>query len=327
MKTKIIYISGGELFNPADIRTAFDEVRIALGLDKDTLIFGVPVDEEEIAIAPESVMPAEPAIATEEKPAIAAEEAPPSKIIEFPTAAAKPKPKRTKNEAAPKPKAKAGETAAPVETAKPANSKPSPILSVIGVVSETNPEPQPALDDPSAQSAAAAGIPEPVAAAEIPEDIPESIPEAAATPQTPEVIVTMESIEISETVVELDASAPLNSIEDIFEGLEPLAEDERPNLTTPTPKAVEDPVPADGDEDATLSKLASEFMKTQIDDDAPAPRAMSNRINKLKNVLPFKKKESAEPSLLGDLFGWAGVAANDTADNFSMPDFFQVGNR
>ncbi len=46
MKTKIIYISGNEVFSPADIRAAFDEVRVALGLDSDTVLFGVPVEEE-----------------------------------------------------------------------------------------------------------------------------------------------------------------------------------------------------------------------------------------------------------------------------------------
>ena len=44
MKTKIIYISGGELFEMAQIRAAFEEVKSTLGLDKDTVLFGVPVD-------------------------------------------------------------------------------------------------------------------------------------------------------------------------------------------------------------------------------------------------------------------------------------------
>ena len=46
MKTKIIYISGNEIFEMAEIRAAFDEVRSALGLDKDTILFGVPVDAD-----------------------------------------------------------------------------------------------------------------------------------------------------------------------------------------------------------------------------------------------------------------------------------------
>ena len=46
MKTKIIYISGNEIFDMAEIRAAFEEVRDALGLDKDTVLFGVPVDKD-----------------------------------------------------------------------------------------------------------------------------------------------------------------------------------------------------------------------------------------------------------------------------------------
>ena len=46
MKTKIIYISGNEVFEMAQIRAAFEEVRNALGLDKDTILFGVPVDSD-----------------------------------------------------------------------------------------------------------------------------------------------------------------------------------------------------------------------------------------------------------------------------------------
>ncbi len=44
MKTKIIYISGNEIFDMADIRAAFDEVRTALNLGGDTVLFGVPVE-------------------------------------------------------------------------------------------------------------------------------------------------------------------------------------------------------------------------------------------------------------------------------------------
>ena len=46
MKTKIIYISGNEVFEMSEIRAAFDSVRAALGLDNDTILFGVPVDSD-----------------------------------------------------------------------------------------------------------------------------------------------------------------------------------------------------------------------------------------------------------------------------------------
>ncbi|MBR0212105.1 MAG: hypothetical protein IJQ55_00720, partial [Alphaproteobacteria bacterium] len=51
MKTKIIYISGSEIFDMNDIRTAFEEVRQALNLDKTTVLFGVPVDAEDAGFA------------------------------------------------------------------------------------------------------------------------------------------------------------------------------------------------------------------------------------------------------------------------------------
>ena len=47
MKTKIIYISGNEVFDMADIRAAFEEVRSTLGLARDTILFGVPVDSDD----------------------------------------------------------------------------------------------------------------------------------------------------------------------------------------------------------------------------------------------------------------------------------------
>ena len=51
MKTKIIYISGNEIFDMRDIRAAFEEVRTALNLDKTTVLFGVPVDAEDAGFA------------------------------------------------------------------------------------------------------------------------------------------------------------------------------------------------------------------------------------------------------------------------------------
>ena len=56
MKTKIIYISGNEVFDMADIRAAFEEVRMALNLDKTTVLFGVPVDEDDALANQESTV-------------------------------------------------------------------------------------------------------------------------------------------------------------------------------------------------------------------------------------------------------------------------------
>ncbi len=51
MKTKIIYISGSEIFDMADIRAAFEQVRTTMALPNDTVLFGVPVDTDD-ALAP-----------------------------------------------------------------------------------------------------------------------------------------------------------------------------------------------------------------------------------------------------------------------------------
>ena len=45
MKKKIVYISGADSFDAAQVRAAFEEVRSTLGLDTDTVLFGVPVDD------------------------------------------------------------------------------------------------------------------------------------------------------------------------------------------------------------------------------------------------------------------------------------------
>ena len=47
MKTKIIYISGSEVFEMSQVRAAFEEIRQTLGLDKNTVLFGVPVDSDD----------------------------------------------------------------------------------------------------------------------------------------------------------------------------------------------------------------------------------------------------------------------------------------
>lgn len=61
MKKKIIYISGNEVFEMADIRAAFDEVRNALNLADDTVLFGVPVDADDaLATSVHDTVTAEP---------------------------------------------------------------------------------------------------------------------------------------------------------------------------------------------------------------------------------------------------------------------------
>jgi hypothetical protein len=44
MRTKLVYISGGDIFAPDDIKRALDEIRQTLNLPADVVLFGLPVD-------------------------------------------------------------------------------------------------------------------------------------------------------------------------------------------------------------------------------------------------------------------------------------------
>lgn len=285
MKTKIIYISGGEVFPPSEVRAAFDTVRGMLGLDSDTVIFGVPVDADDIGAGAAKIAHVESNIV--EFPA-AVQEEPEQDAAEDEIAEIKPeKPARKRKKKEP-----VIEDAPPAEE-KPQSAKPSsaPILSVIAAAKPQNTEPE----------------------TEAKEDA---------------------------LVVEMDDEEQVQTIEDIFAGLEPLTEDKPVDLTKYDEDA-KDAVSADQengeaslrqpvDEDAALSKLATEFVASQDSGGrhARGESAKGGKIGRLKNILPFKKKEKSGTSMFGDLFGWAGVAANDDeSDKFAMPDFFQMGNR
>ena len=122
------------------------------------------------------------------------------------------------------------------------------------------------------------------------------------------------------------------TLEQLLESMTPLREDrpdeEAAQITddefdaTPAPiDSTDDAAHTDDDDtDATLAQLATEFAENQ--DKIPAPKKTEARgkIGKLKNILPFKKAKRDDTGLMGDLFGWAGIAAND--DNFAMPGFF-----
>jgi len=308
MKTKIIYISGGEVFPPHQVRAAFDAVRSMLGLDQDTVIFGVPVDSDNVMdVADTNVAPI------------------PSKVIEFPLAKEEEKaePKRKKREVA--------------EQAPP---PPTPILSVIDAVKPTE-EPKEEIDV-SSRGAALDANPEPVkeqGAEKVSEEKKSRPPSPSQVPDNFSARPKNFRDDTQDSMlVEATDEDSVQSIEDIFAGIPPLTEDRPRDLTTkseaadeeeaatPAPKISESRYPMSGGDDATLSKLAAEFVASQSGAAAKSDEvAKGGKIGRLKNILPFKKKEKSEPSVLGDLFGWAGVAANDDSDNFAMPDFFQMG--
>ncbi len=102
----------------------------------------------------------------------------------------------------------------------------------------------------------------------------------------------------------------------------PLREDVTPHVDVASaePDVSEMPIINSDNTDATLAQLASEFALNE-DKIPSAPKSeTSGKIGKLKNILPFKKAKREDNSLMGDLFGWAGIAAND--EDFSIPGFF-----
>jgi hypothetical protein len=303
MKTKIIYISGNEVFEMSEIRAAFDSVRAALGLDNDTILFGVPVDADN-ALSNIDTTPAtnvapvvEPIIETvaepENEPVVESVVAPIAESIAEPTV--------------------------------------EPVVDIVPETSET-PEAEPVIPILSILSAQ-----------ETPTDpVIEPVPEPVAEPIVETIAEPVESAIISDINVDAELSAPVGAVDDaietvtigdmitddtpvpqmektleeLLETMAPLREDVQPE---PAPEITADIFDGD-DMDATLAQLATEFADTQ--DKIPStPRASATgKIGKLKNILPFKKAKRDDNGLMGDLFGWAGIAAND--EDFSIPGFF-----
>lgn len=399
MKTKIIYISGNEIFDMADIRAAFDEVRTALNLGGDTVLFGVPVDTDDAGFGAINIPAASTTIAMADIPTeIEPADAPVSEITptEIPQNTSeqpiieKPKrtPRRTRarmpqtasDDVAPQPVADDVVTAtaaddvaidmsdveiqtaaddvipAPVIDETPAadddvtdttaDATPViPILSVLaggaqsGAMAAPTAATEPdagtidttaaaATNDDDATNDDAEINDEPIADDDINADMP--TPHTAQTES--ETIVTITEKVTIEDMLTDEAPAPAveKTLEQLLEKMTPLREDHVDTMdAAPIPEyepaAADEPiaepdVPQISDTDATLAQLASEFAENE-DKIVPMPRAENHgKIGKLKNILPFKKAKRDDAGLMGDLFGWAGIAAND--DEFSIPGFF-----
>jgi len=279
MKKKIIYISGADSFNPGEVRTAFEEVRSTLGLDADTVLFGVPVDD---------------LIAVETAPVVADSVVTPTPdLVEEPVV----KPKKTAKAKKEKPVEKTTEKPVvenPVAE-KPATAPVVPILSVLGGGEES---------------------------ASVAETTGQEVVAETVTVETDEMPEFDDIGDIDEMLQDDVPDAPHEkTLEELLETMTPLREDvqadEEDVGETPEPVATDESL---DDADATLASLATEFVDVQ--DKMPTFRKSPERgkISKLKSILPFKKKKSDDTGIMGDLFGWAGVAAND--EDFSIPGFF-----
>ena len=302
MKTKIIYISGNEIFDINDIRAAFEEVRTALNLDKTTVLFGVPVDEDDACLMPES----KPQVAQTITEDIKKEEIIKEPIVEeiIPTPNAEEIVEGTEEEIIediveeepvaeeqPKKRGRQRKDIITQEESEPAveqtDEKVVPILSILSTIDETD---------------------EPEQASEEIDIIPEAVEE-----KTEEEIIAEPIEEPVEDIAEESEEADLEKLLSAMTPLD-ISED------TEVPESVEEPIeePEDISVDATLEQLATEFAETQ-DKIATENKSSRSKIGKLRNILPFKQSKHKDQGL-GDLFGWAGVAAND--EDFSVPGFF-----
>ena len=283
----------------ADIRAAFEEVRATLNLGVDTVLFGVPVDADdaltqnttmEIAPAPASITPNIEIVTTDMDNNNAPEtiDAPittDAEEIKAPVKKKKTSIRRTSGGATNAPE----NESTPVDLNETAKSDTMvPILSVLAAqtaAAQSDDDTQPINTD----------------AADISVNAADAITEMI-TDEAPE--VTSEK-----------------TLEELLESMTPLREDTHEDAPAaiideaPTPTEIE----IDG-ADATLEQLASEFAQNEDKIVTSTKNETHGKIGKLKNILPFKKAKRDDAGIMGDLFGWAGIAAND--EDFAIPGFF-----
>lgn len=313
MKTKIIYISGNELFNMTDVRAAFDQVRAALGLNNDTILFGVPVDTDDAlqfdnvsgadATNTVDVPKTEPVAESDAEPVTQPEPAP---VVEMATQKPDAPVKKSRGRIAKK--ATVADTDKTDNNNQSDDEKVVPILSVLAT-NKTSDE-MPAVDD------------------EIPSDIIENVPASQENTDAVavETVSVISDVDVVDNMVENDVDEPQaesdsaeESLEKLLETMTPLREDHiSENDVNETDNSDNNDANNDDDTDATLAQLASEFAQKQ--DSIKTQPKNQGKIGKLKNILPFKKVKHDDSSLMGDLFGWAGIAAND--EDFTIPGFF-----
>ncbi len=354
MKTKIIYISGNEVFEMAEIRAAFDEVRSALGLDNDTILFGVPVDSDNAITTADTT---KKTIESNTFTATTADIIDSETVIENESVVDTPVyPETVITETIivdEVPEITEEEVSEPTDEIIPEPEAPTEIhneqednVPEIVVIEEQNNTVVPILSILSAQDNV-----EPIAD-EISENVDEtlsSIEETVANSEPAEVIETEEAVIISDIDMDTQLTQPAldnddadaqqvtigdmivddapekisnmeKSLEQLLESMTPLREDHIAD--TENIVATDEAEAGDkmfDDTDSTLAQLASEFAETE-DKIFTTKNENHGKIGKLKNILPFKKMKRDDSSLMGDLFGWAGVAAND--DDFSIPGFF-----
>jgi len=370
MKTKIIYISGNEVFDMADIRAAFEEVRAALALDNDTVLFGVPVDADD-ALATTSTQEETNNDTTPEIPAPQQEisqnlnddivaapqvQAPVKKSRGRPAkkvktdmatdAAISPEPApvitapddaenvdaTTEDDMAVNADADINDVAVPqsdednTDAADKSDGKIIPILSILAAKQDATVAAESIHAESDLKETGDVVAPETdmVASDAIINDINTETEIISTDDEIPSEPVSIDDM--------ISDDAPVaqheKTLEELLESMTPLREDHNEEQITPDVNdtdeivAFDEITESDGDDttDATLAQLANEFAQTEDKIITTPKNPTHGKIGKLKNILPFKKAKRDDTGLMGDLFGWAGIAAND--EDFSMPGFF-----
>lgn len=344
MKTKIIYISGNETFEMADIRAAFDEVRATLGLDKNTVLFGVPVDEDD-ALAKSNANNDNLVKQDTEEVQVYQEPVIDEKTVEIQPAPVETKepvktPRKRKSSVNTTEKAKEN-----LENKKDTDEKVIPILSILSSgPAETQPEiaqeevaePVQEISEPEEDDVVDTIALEEDSFDEVQDDIQDTEDEIAeeivtdiddVAEEGPAEILLDDSEEFIDDSDFVEDEEPAHiehetstekTLEELLESMTPLREDKKEN-EIPSGFGTED-VEFSSDNDATLEQLANEFAETQETIVVKNNTESHGKIGKLKNILPFKKAKKEDPGVMGDLFGWAGIAAND--EEITIPDFF-----
>lgn len=331
MKTKIIYISGNEVFEMSEIRAAFEEVRTALGLDNDTILFGVPVDADNALADTQTTnhqvtTVAEPVV-VDEKLDVTEEIMTETDIVEDVTVAETDISDETLTatiselEATPE---ESDEKTAQQPEIPQDSEKVIPILSVLAMTQDAEPENEAEQEVPvcdNIEETLTDNVTAPVIEndTEIITDINVNV--ALVAPDMTDQGET-EKVTISDMINDEAPVAQMEkTLEQLLESMTPLREDVEHENTLPEEDIIEDSFDMDtNDTDATLAQLASEFAENEDKIVITKKSEPQGKIGKLKNILPFKKAKRDDNGLMGDLFGWAGIAAND--EDFTMPGFF-----
>lgn len=351
MKTKIIYISGNELFDMREIRNAFEEVRQTLGLDKNTILFGVPVDNDDALAQPaeqarDAVMQVtEPTKKDESKATAGTYEFIKPAIPEEPVIQDIPQTKKVRKSQKKKEEIVIAEPEVEIAT-ETAQAEPvvqeeevATVIPIISVLSVNDNES--ATTEAVEESQIIEEAEEIAPVIEIKEENVISV-DTIVEADVPDVVQdendVAQRVSIDEVGVEnyqVAEEIPMEkTLEHLLESMAPLGEDIEEKTETNDTDDDEPTYPDDDpepdfdavdmidstlDTDATLEQLANEFAQAQSQIQETPKTTTQGKIAKLKDILPFKKKHE-EPGLMGDLFGWAGIAAND--DDVSIPGFF-----